>query len=133
MSNTVQPCAGAVVLDQGRLLVIRRGQEPGRGLWSVPGGRCLPGEEPAAACTREALEETGLLVNVVRRLGDVERSGPAGVRYLITDYLCTAVGGVLRAADDAIDARWVTRAELDELRLVPELVRCLEAWGVLPD
>lgn len=134
MSGTAQPCAGGVVLDHTRrLLIIRRGREPGSGLWSIPGGRCLPGEPPEAACVREVAEETGLEVVTVRRLGAVERVGPAGVVYAITDYLCAVRGGVVQAGDDALEARWATRAELDELPLVPELVECLDAWGVLPD
>jgi ADP-ribose pyrophosphatase YjhB (NUDIX family) len=99
----------------------------------VPGGRCLDGEPPATACVREVAEETGLTVTVVRPVGRVERDGPDGVVYDITDYLCTLNGGELRAGDDATEARWVTRAHLDELELVPELVECLTLWDVLPD
>jgi 8-oxo-dGTP diphosphatase len=130
----VEPCAGGIVFDASRrLLLIRRGREPGLGRWSVPGGRCLAGESPAAACLREVAEETGLTVAVVRPVGRVSRDGPGGVVYDITDYLCTLSGGELRAGDDALEARWATRAELDELELVPELLECLTLWGVLPD
>jgi ADP-ribose pyrophosphatase YjhB (NUDIX family) len=128
------PCAGGIVHDgAGRLLVIRRGQPPSAGSWSVPGGRCRPGEAAAAACVREVAEETGFEVAVVRRAGRVERAAPGGGVYVIDDFVCTLQGGELRAGDDAIDARWVTRAELVELDLVPDLFATLDGWGVLPD
>jgi ADP-ribose pyrophosphatase YjhB (NUDIX family) len=127
------PCAGGIVLDEaGRLLVIRRGQAPSAGAWSVPGGRCRPNEEAAHACVREVAEETGLLVVVVQLAGRVERAAPDGAVYVIDDFVCSLVDGTLCAGDDATDARWVTRAELAELELVPELYSTLERWGLLP-
>jgi 8-oxo-dGTP diphosphatase len=127
-------CAGGIVHDAvGRLLVIRRGQAPSAGSWSVPGGRCLPGEPPAAACVREVAEETGLRVRVVRPAGRVERAASGGGIYVIDDFVCSVDGGELQAGDDATDARWVTRAELVELDLVPELYLTLDSWGMLPD
>lgn len=101
-------------------------------MWSVPGGRCLPGEGAAAACVREVLEETGLHVEVVRLAGQVERPAPWGGVYVIDDFVCRLVGGTLGAGDDALDARWCTRAEMAELDLVPGLWKALVAWGALP-
>lgn len=129
--------AGGIVLAAGgdgrqRLLVIRRGRPPGEGRWSVPGGRCLPGESTAACCVREVREETGLDVAVLRLAGRVERDGHGGAVYVIDDYLCRATGGTLAAGDDAADARWVTRAELAELPLVPQLWEALAGWSALP-
>ncbi|HEX3335632.1 MAG TPA: NUDIX domain-containing protein [Jatrophihabitans sp.] len=129
-----QPCAGAIVYDNARrLLLIRRGQAPSQGLWSVPGGRCRPGEAPADACVREAVEETGLAVAVLGFAGRVERAAPDGGIYVIDDFVCRVVGGVLRAGDDAMDARWVTRTGMLALDLVPDLYATLDEWGVLPD
>jgi 8-oxo-dGTP diphosphatase len=128
------PCAGGIVHDgTGRLLVIRRSQPPSAGSWSVPGGRCRPDEAAAAACVREVAEETGLEVAVVRRAGRVERAAPDGGVYVIDDYVCAVLGGELRAGDDAIDARWVSREKLVALDLVPDLYATLDEWGVLPD
>lgn len=128
-----EPCAGGIVFDAaGRLLLIRRGREPSRGLWSVPGGRCLPGEPTDAACVREVEEETGLAVRVERLAGSVVRDGPGGVVYDIDDFVCVLVGGELQAGDDATDARWVTRSDLALLPLVPGLVESLDAWDALP-
>ncbi|MFN2560949.1 MAG: NUDIX hydrolase [Jatrophihabitans sp.] len=128
------PCAGGIVHDgTGRLLVIRRSQQPSAGSWSVPGGRCRPGEAAAAACVREVAEETGLEVAVLRRAGRVERAAPGGGLYVIDDFVCAVLGGELRAGDDAIDPRWVSRAELVALDLVPDLYATLAEWGVLPN
>ncbi len=126
----VVPCVGAVVLDgAGRLLLVRRGREPSRGLWSLPGGRVEPGETPEQACVREVLEETGLVVRVRRHVGRVRRGGPAGTTYVIDDFACDLVRGDLRAATDAADVRWVTDEELRQLALSPLLLETLGEWG----
>ncbi|MFN8146184.1 MAG: NUDIX domain-containing protein [Candidatus Nanopelagicales bacterium] len=134
------PCVGAVVVHAGRLLLVRRGQEPGRGLWSVPGGRLEPGETVAQGCAREVLEETGVRVVPGALVGTVERAAPDGSTYVIDDLDCTvaddvgtADGGLplLRAGDDADDAAWASLDDLDALPLVPLLRETLEGWGVL--
>jgi hypothetical protein len=66
-------------------------------------------------------------------MGRVDREGPAGVTYVIDDYLCEVRSGVLRAADDAVDARWASRAELHTLDLSPGLLESLVAWDAVPD
>ena len=128
-----EPCAGAIVLDEtGRLLLIRRGNPPSQGSWSIPGGRCRPDESAADACVREVAEETGLSVGVLRFAGRVERDGPDGRIYDIDDFVCTVLGGTLLAGDDAAEVRWVGRAELADLELVPGLLDALTEWDVLP-
>jgi 8-oxo-dGTP diphosphatase len=127
-SDELVPCVGGLTYDpDGRLLLIRRGNEPGRGLWSVPGGRLEPGETDAMALVREMAEETGLLVEPGALVGRVQR-GP----FAIADYRCTVVGGALRAGDDATDARWCDAAALAALPLVPELAETLAGWDALP-
>jgi ADP-ribose pyrophosphatase YjhB (NUDIX family) len=124
-------CVGGIVEDDsGRLLLVRRGQEPAKGRWSVPGGRVEPGETDEEATAREVLEETGVRVSVERLVGVVEREAPAGV-YVIRDYACRPLGGDVRAGDDADDAGWFTAAELRALDTSPGLVEALESWGVL--
>ncbi|MBV9293830.1 MAG: NUDIX domain-containing protein, partial [Frankiales bacterium] len=87
-------CAGAVVRDpDGRLLLVQRGRDPGRGRWSLPGGRLERGETPAAAAVREVREETGLDVEVGELLATVELPGG----YRVHDFAATVVGGELRA------------------------------------
>jgi 8-oxo-dGTP diphosphatase len=126
--DDLTPCVGGLAYDgAGRLLLILRGNDPGRGLWSVPGGRVEAGEDDAAAVVREMGEETGLAVAPGRLIGRVTR-GP----YLISDYSCTVLGGTLRAGDDALDARWCSAADLTALPLVDGLVETLAGWGALP-
>jgi ADP-ribose pyrophosphatase YjhB (NUDIX family) len=126
-------CVGALVYDdQHRLLVVRRANEPGRGLWSIPGGRVEPGEDDPAAVRREVAEETGLTVEVGALVGEVEREGPKGTLYVIRDYEARAVGGTVTAGDDASDARFVTRAEFLALPTTTLLVSTLDQWHALP-
>jgi 8-oxo-dGTP diphosphatase len=126
------PCVGAIVRDDGgRLLLVFRSRPPAAGTWSLPGGRIEPGESAEAACVREVDEETGLVVDVVRHVGQVERPAPGGGTFVIDDYACRTVGGALRAGDDAGDARFVSDAELDRLPLAPLLLETLREWGEL--
>ena len=132
MSGSVIPCVGAVVTDgRGRLLMIKRGHEPGAGLWSIPGGRIEPGETDAEALVREMFEETGLVVEVGPLIGRVQRPGPAGAVIDIADYAATVTGGTLRPGDDAADARWVDLAGLASLEITEGLIEALTDWGVL--
>jgi ADP-ribose pyrophosphatase YjhB (NUDIX family) len=132
MSGSVIPCVGAVVKDgQGRLLLIKRGHEPGAGLWSLPGGRIEPGETDTQALVREMLEETGLTVEPGRLIGRVQRPGLNGAVIDIRDYAATVIGGTLRPGDDAADARWVRVADLDSLEVTEGLAEVLTSWGVL--
>jgi 8-oxo-dGTP diphosphatase len=128
------PCVGAVIKDAAdRMLLILRGHEPGKGLWSIPGGRIEPAETDEAAVIREVREETGLEVTCGPLLGSVERPGLAGTNIEIRDYYAVVVGGQLAAGDDAADARWVTPAEAAALdaggQLTPGLLTALRSWG----
>jgi 8-oxo-dGTP diphosphatase len=127
------PCVGAVINDSdGRLLLIKRGHEPGAGLWSLPGGRIEPGETDQQAVVREALEETNLSVRCGRLLGTAELPGPEGAVIDVSDYLAVVTGGELAAGDDAADVRWVTAADMAGLPLTSDLAKYLTAWGVHP-
>lgn len=128
------PCVGALVHDdEGRLLVVRRRNEPGAGRWSVPGGRVEPGESDAEAVAREVLEETGLHVTVGLRVGTVERPGPQGGIFDIRDYACSlAVTTSPVAGDDAMDVAWADRGTLKSMDLVDGLWEALHEWGMLP-
>ena len=128
------PCVGALVHDDThRLLMVRRANEPGRGLWSIPGGRVERGEDDHEAVCREVLEETGLHVSVGLRIGTVQRPGPAGVVYDIRDYAAAPKGPTSPVpGDDASEVRWVSRAELATLATADGLIDALSEWGMLP-
>ncbi len=132
--SPVQACVGAVVLDDaGRLLLVRRRNAPGRGLWSVPGGRVEPGESPAAAVAREVREETGLAVRVGPEVGRVRIPGD-GVVYDVADFRCTLTdpGAEPVPGDDADAVVFAGPADLERLDCTPRLLETLRGWGVLP-
>ncbi len=113
---------GAVIVKDDRVLLIRRGQAPLLGEWSLPGGVLECGETLREATVREAREETGLEVETVEMLGVYERIIPSAdgrtrYHYVLIDFLCRPAGGDLKAGSDAADVRWVTREELPALKL----------------
>ena len=111
---------GAIICDGSRIALVRRNREPSRGRWSFPGGVVELGETVRDAVYREALEETGLEVEVGELVGIFDRiqhdqAERIQYHYVILDFLARPVGGSLWPGDDAGDARWVGLAELDEL------------------
>lgn len=128
-------CVGGIVTGpDDRLLMIRRGTEPSRGCWSVPGGRVEVGESDEQATVREVLEETGVAVTVHRLAGTVEIDAPDGSVYVVRDYVCAPAPGTAadpRAGDDADEAEWFTPAQVRALTCSPGLLSSLESWGLL--
>jgi ADP-ribose pyrophosphatase YjhB (NUDIX family) len=125
---------GAVIVEAGRVLLVRRGHEPMKGHWSLPGGLLELGESLSGGVIREVQEETGLIVEPLGLIELLDRIHRVGERvryhYVIADYLCRVTGGVLQAASDADAVRWVGRDEWmrpDELQLDPITVRVIEA------
>lgn len=115
---------GAVLIHQGRVLLIRRGKEPLRGRWVVPGGTVELGETLEEALVREMAEETGLVVRPERVLTVFDRIERAGDRvtyhYVIVDYLCRLVSGTARAGSDAEAVAWAAETELGPYNLPPK-------------
>jgi ADP-ribose pyrophosphatase YjhB (NUDIX family) len=125
---------GAVIVEAGRVLLIRRAAEPLKGHWSLPGGLLELGESLTDGVKREVREETGLAVEPLELIELLDRIQAEGERvryhYVIADYLCRVTGGVVQAASDADDARWVERPEWNShsaLQLDPITVRVIEA------
>jgi 8-oxo-dGTP diphosphatase len=120
---------GAVIVDDGRLLVVRRGNEPAAGRWTLPGGKVERGERIADAVAREVREETGLEVEVGDLVGIHEVLGRGG-HYVIVDHHATVVAGELTAGDDAAEVAWMDRAELEAARTTRGLIAFLDRHGV---
>jgi len=112
---------GGVVIRRDRVLLIRRGGEPLKGAWSIPGGLLELGEELAQGVRRELKEETGLDVEPLEILAAFDRIFREGSRvryhYVIVDYACRLKRGRLKPASDVLDARWVRRQDLPEYHL----------------
>ncbi len=117
---------GAVIVHDGRALLVRRATEPLRGEWSVPGGVFELGEKLRDGAAREALEETGLTVEVGEVL-DVfdsifpDADGRPEYHFVLVDFLCRVISGEAVAGSDVSEVKWVTLAELGDLRLRPSI------------
>jgi ADP-ribose pyrophosphatase len=120
-----------IVVRDGRVLLIQRGREPGWGLWALPGGMVDLGETMRQAAAREALEETGLHVEVgdVYWVADaIVRDDEGGVKYhnAIVDFLATAPDGEPACADDAMDLRWVGPDDVEGMALTASMWPLME-------
>jgi 8-oxo-dGTP diphosphatase len=116
---------GAIIIEDGRVVLVKRGHAPLQGKWSIPGGVLEVGETLRKAVVREAREETGLTIEPGELLGVFERvvpdeQGRMRYHYVLIDFLCRSVAGALIAADDAEEARWFRRDELGGLELARE-------------
>jgi 8-oxo-dGTP diphosphatase len=125
-------CVGAIVVDEERLLLVRRGQGPAAGSWALPGGRVEAGETLAEALLRELREETGLEGVCDQLVGWVERISPEH-HFVILDFAVTVLEpDAPRAGDDAAEVAWVPLDEVAHLRLADGLAEFLHEHGVVP-
>ena len=113
---------GAVIIKEGKIALIKRGNEPARGKWTIPGGLVELGESPERAVVRETKEETGLdvdnpsLMDVVSNV-DLDEKGKIKYHYVIIDYFVHVKAGTAEASSDAVELRWVPFNEVEGYNL----------------
>jgi len=125
---------GAVVIRDGRVLLVKRAKEPGRGYWAIPGGVVELGESLREAAEREIMEETGVVIRAREPIVTFEviqrgRDGRVQFHYVIVDLAADYVSGEPHPADDAQDAQWFTPEEVQNIPLTRntlELLRNLD-------
>lgn len=130
-----RPSCHALVVQDGRVLLIRRAAEPLRGYWGLPGGAVELGETVVEALRREVLEETGLEVEPERYLGyrdaiSRDEDGRVRFHYVILFYSARPVGGEIHAGDDAAQVDWVPLDSLSGLQLTDSVHECLRWAGI---
>jgi len=138
MPDEVIHCVGAIIFNtDDELLVIRRGQEPAVGRWTLRGGRIEPGESAEDAVVREVFEETGFVVTAIREVGSISLPAPGVGTYAIRDFLCELPSSsgrkIPQAGDDADAAQFMSLPELRSVATTTGLLEILASWGVLPE
>lgn len=122
---------GSIIIEDDRVVLVKRAHPPIQGQWSIPGGVLEVGELVREAAIREAREETGLIVEPGELLGVYDRvlrnpEKRVQYHYVLIDFQCRLVGGTLLAASDAAEARWFTRAELPPLKLAEDTLDVIQ-------
>ncbi len=125
---------GAVVIEEGRILLVKRKYAPKKGNWAIPGGSVNLGESLQAAAEREIMEETGLIIKAkepVYTFDLIERDSKGDVifHYVVVDLLAEYISGDLYPADDVSDARWFTPDEIDRLETSETTKTLLDKMG----
>jgi ADP-ribose pyrophosphatase YjhB (NUDIX family) len=128
---------GILIRNGDEYLLIKRASEPDKGLWSVPGGMVEVGEKVEEAAIREAKEETGLEIEIVKDLGAVDKIvrddvGKIKYHFIIIDYLAEPVSGEMHHHDDALDAKWVHPRDFRKYKMSPTLLDLLRRINLYP-
>jgi len=125
---------GAIVIKDNAVLLVKRGINPGKGLWAIPGGNLKLGETLQDAAQREVMEETGIEIEAklppYTTFDLIERDEEDKIRfhYVIVDLIADYVSGEPKGADDALDARWVRIKDLDKMPVSKNTLKVLKGY-----
>jgi 8-oxo-dGTP diphosphatase len=127
---------GAITIKDEKVLLVKRGVEPSKGLWAIPGGTLELGETLQECASREILEETGVTIKVgdcVYVFDFIERDDKRKIKFhfAIIDFAAEYVSGEPQGADDALEARWISAEELSELPVAVNTINALHSLGFL--
>jgi ADP-ribose pyrophosphatase YjhB (NUDIX family) len=126
--RNAKPCAGALVVHDGQVLLGRRAIEPSRGMWDIPGGFLEPWEHPLDGAAREVLEETGLHVRMQSLLAVVLDTYHDAYYTLNVYYLAEVLSGEMHAADDLAELRWFTPEALPDEYAFAHCAGVIDTW-----
>ncbi|MDI6743408.1 MAG: NUDIX hydrolase [Smithella sp.] len=127
---------GAIVIKDDKVLLVKRGVEPSKGLWAIPGGTLKLGETMQECAAREILEETGVRINVkdcayVFDYIEREDEGKIKFHFAIVDYAADYVSGDPQGSDDALEARWLSAEDLQTMPVAINTMNALRSLGFL--
>lgn len=131
-----QPAVGAVVIHEDKILLVLRADPPQKGKWAVPGGSVKKGETYQEAAKREVLEETGLVISAgdqVHTFEIMERYPDGKIRfhYRVVDVMGDYISGSIKAGDDAADAGWFSREDLEDIEITDTMQILLRKIGFI--
>jgi 8-oxo-dGTP diphosphatase len=129
---------GAVVMKEGKVLLVKRGIDPSKGLWAIPGGSLKLGETLQAGAEREIMEETAITIKAkdpVYSFDFFERDDDGRVRfhYVIVDMIADYITGEVQGGDDALEARWVSQGELKEMEVSKNTLKIIDYLKIFSD
>ncbi|MCJ7680205.1 MAG: NUDIX hydrolase [Candidatus Aminicenantes bacterium] len=134
--SSPKPAVGAVVIHEGKVLLVKRSNPPQKDLWAIPGGSVQLGETLQIAAEREIHEETGLTIRAgepVHTFDVIERAHDGSVRfhYIIVDLRADYISGEVKAADDAANAGWFGPEDIKKLKISSTTVSLLKKLGFI--
>ncbi len=122
---------GAVAIKDGKILLMKRAFEPGKGKWSIPGGLVEVGETISDACAREMEEETGIKIHVLELINAYDmivpdEAGKVKYHYVLIDFLVKPIGGTERSSVEVLEMKWVTYEEARQLDMTNSARKALQ-------